>query len=1504
MNHLTPHSYPEKQGLYDPQFEHDSCGVGFIVDMKNRQSHEIIQQGLTLLCNLTHRGAIGADPDTGDGAGILLQIPHNYFKEQCKEEGFELPDAGKYGVATFFLPQDRSRRRHCGEIIESFVVESGLIPLGWRTVPTDASHVGKQAAETQPMIRQLFIANNKEEEDQEIFERSLYVIRKQVRSALQGEPEFIGVSMSSRIIIYKGLLTAEQLGLFYKDLGNPDFKSALSLVHTRFPTNTFPRWDLAQPFRYLAHNGEINTLRGNINWMRSRRVTLDSPLYEDIHNLMPLVIPRGSDSACMDNVLEFLVLSGYSLPHAMMMMVPEAWETHPEMDEQKKAFYEYHEHLMEPWDGPAALAFTDGVQIGATLDRNGLRPARYVVTKKDLVVMASEVGAIEIAPEDIVKKGRLQPGKMFLVDTREGRIIGDDELKKEICSKQPYKKWLNGQMIQLSKQPDPLHPLPKFKSETLTEQQKIFGYSKEDINVLLEPMLVKATEASGSMGNDAPLAVLSNRPRLLYDYFKQIFAQVSNPAIDSIREELVMSLKSHLGPELNLLEPNPGHARMLRVPHPVLSNKELAQIKELGRLDYKVTSIPMMFKVSYGTSRLKTALDRMCDQAERAVKAGSKILLLTDRGVDRDHAPIPALLAVGAVHHYLIRKRLRHAVGLVVETGEAREIAHFCLLVGYGAGAINPYLAFETFKQMREAGTIPQSMTQNDAIEQYKKSIRKGMFKVFAKMGISTIQSYRGAQIFEAVGLHEDVVHEYFSGTPSRISGSTLEVLAQEVLLRHEAAYNAFSKSSLLNVGGQYTWRRNGEFHQINPIMIQKLQKAAWENDQSAYKEFSALVNNQSRNLATLRGLLDFHFATAIPLEEVEPVENILKRFATGAMSFGSISKEAHETLAIAMNRMGAKSNSGEGGEDPIRFKTRDNGDNPISSIKQVASGRFGVSIHYLSNCVELQIKVAQGAKPGEGGQLPGIKVSEAIAKVRSSTPGVTLISPPPHHDIYSIEDLAQLIFDLKNANPKARITVKLVAEAGVGTIAAGVAKARADMIIIAGHDGGTGASPLTSIKHTGLPWELGLSEAHQTLLLNRLRGRVRLQTDGQLKTGRDVVIAAMLGAEEFAFSTMPLVTMGCAMMRKCHLNTCPVGIATQNTHLRQKFMGKPEHVINYFTFVAEEVRELMAKNGIRKFDDMVGRTDLLIQPPLRNHWKAKHVRLDQLLHQIEIAPEDTRYCTQSQDHELDTQIDHQLIAQAKESLDSRKPTQIQMAVKNTDRSIGTMLSNQIAKRHGVDGLDQDTIHCMMTGSSGQSFGAFLAPGVTLELEGDTNDYTGKGLSGGRIIIYPPTVSSFDAEKNILVGNTVLYGATRGEVFFSGIAGERFAVRNSGATAVVEGVGDHGCEYMTGGRVVVLGSTGRNFSAGMSGGIAYVLDEDQKFSIRCNHGMVELGGVEDRKEQEWLHEVVTKHLEYTKSPKAKRLLKHWDQTLSQFVRIMPTEYRMVLEQMEKRKKAA
>ncbi|MGK5091389.1 glutamate synthase large subunit [Deltaproteobacteria bacterium TL4] len=1489
--------YPPKQGLYDPAFEHDSCGVGFIVNVKGQKSHEIVAQSLQLLANLKHRGALGADPSTGDGAGILMQIPHDFFVEEALKIGFSLPSPGNYGVGVTFLPQDKQERQRCGSIIELSCGEEGLQIAGWRDVPIDLNHAGKEAKAKLPAIRQVFIKKPKPEMSQDDFERKLYVVRKLIYASLQGK-SFSVSSMSCRTIVYKGMLHAPQLQHFYPDLKHPKVTSALAIVHSRFSTNTFPSWNLAQPFRFLAHNGEINTLRGNVNWMNARKLTIKSPLYDDISKLYPLIMPHGSDSACADNALEFLVLSGYSLAHAIMMLIPEAWQNDPLISPEKRAFYEYQEQFMEPWDGPAAMAYTDGVQIGATLDRNGLRPARYVVTKDDCVIMASEVGALEIKPENILKKGRLQPGKMFLIDTNLGQVINDETLKAEICKSRPYQEWLSQNMVHLDELPEP-EQAHGVNLETLVMRQKIFGYTYEDLNLIIQPMVLNAQEAIGSMGNDTPLAILSRQPHVLYNYFRQVFAQVTNPAIDPIREELVMSLLSHLGKERNILEQTPEHAKLLQLGHPVITNEQLEKIRQLDREDFKSKTLPILFRKSAEENEMEKALELLCLNAEIAAKEGHTFLILSDRGVNEKWVPIPALLVIGALHNHLVQKGIRTLTSLILETGEPREIAHFAVLIGYGAGAINPYLAMESIEQMRMEGIFPAEITKEIAIEHYLKAIKKGLFKIFSKMGISTIQSYRGAQVFEVIGLSDDLVQQHFTGTPTKIGGIGIREIAKESLLRHQNAMNQSPDvENSLDLGGLYYWRRRGEFHQINPGMIQALQTATQKNSKEAYKEFADRLNNHDRNQGNIRSLLQFKTGQPIPLEEVEPASEIVKRFVTGAMSFGSISLEAHETLAIAMNRIGGKSNSGEGGENTDRFVPRPNGDSASSAIKQVASARFGVTINYLTHCADIQIKIAQGAKPGEGGQLPGLKVSKDIAKVRYATPGVQLISPPPHHDIYSIEDLAQLIFDLKNANPQARITVKLVAEAGVGTIAAGVAKAHADLIVISGCEGGTGAAPLTSIKHAGGPWELGLAETHQTLLINGLRGVVKIQTDGQIKTGRDVVIAAMLGAEECGFATVPLISMGCIMMRKCHLNTCPVGIATQNPELRKKFIGKPEYVINYFSFVAEEVREIMASLGFRKFEEMVGRVDMLKQRTENLHWKSQHLDLSKLLHEPEVSKSVPRHNVRPQNHGLEAQLDHQLIAQSQAALENKTPVSIELPISNTNRTVGTMLSGRIALKYGNEGLPENTIQCKFKGSAGQSFGAFLAAGVTLTLEGEANDYVGKGLSGGRLVIYPPKSSSFKAEENVLIGNTVLYGATGGEAFFYGLAGERFAVRNSGAVAVVEGIGDHGCEYMTGGRIVVLGPTGRNFAAGMSGGYAYVYNEAGTFERLCNKGLVEFEALTDATEIQWLKELLSKHQFLTGSSKAHALLNDWDRTLKHFVKVIPVEYRRALDELK------
>ena len=1495
---------PVRQGLYDPSHEHDACGVGFVVNIKGEHSHEIIRQGLQVLDNLTHRGACGCDPLTGDGAGILIQVPHAFLSKQTESLGFGIGAQGTYGVGLVFLPQDHSERQFCENLIENVVREEGQRLLGWRTVPIVESECGTIARRAMPFMRQVFIgAEGMLSEDGEALERKLFVIRRRIENEVraanlrQGELFYI-CSLSSRTLIYKGQLISTQIPHFFPDLLDPDMVSALAMVHQRFSTNTFPSWDRAHPYRFLCHNGEINTLRGNINWMHAREKMFASPLFgDDIKKLLPIIQPTGSDSAMFDNALELLIRSGRSPAHAVMMTIPEAWQNDRAMSESKRAFYRYHSSLMEPWDGPASIAFTDGRQIGAVLDRNGLRPSRYLVTKDGLVVMASETGVLEIPAERVLLKGRLQPGRMFLVDTVLGRIVEDEEIKESIAARKPYGQWLKEHVLDLDQLPEP----PEYPSlnghpaQDLLHQQQAFGYTLEELRMLLAPMAVNGQEAVGSMGTDTPLAVLSDRSPLLFNYFKQLFAQVTNPPIDPIREELVMSLETTIGAEQNLFEETPLHCRQLRLKQPILTNLELEKIKRLARPGLRTITLPMLYRVAEGEAGLRSAIDELCRRASQAIADGYTIIVISDRGVDAEHAPIPSLLATSAVHHHLIREGTRTQVGLVVESGEPREVMHFCLLVGYGAGAINPYLAFATLSSMIDEGAL-KDIDEAGAVEHYVKAISKSLLKVSSKMGISTLQSYRGAQIFEAIGLNRELIDRYFTWTASRVQGIGLDAVAAETARRHRHAF-VFDPAldGELDVGGQYQWRRRGEFHMYNPDSIAKLQHSVRSGNYRAFKEYTRLVDQQSRHLATLRGLLKLKPGNPIPIEEVEPASEIVKRFKTGAMSFGSISKEAHENLAIAMNRIGGKSNTGEGGEDPARFVRDANGDWRRSAIKQVASARFGVTSNYLVNADELQIKMAQGAKPGEGGQLPGHKVDDFIAKIRYSTPGVGLISPPPHHDIYSIEDLAQLIHDLKNANDRARISVKLVAEVGVGTIAAGVSKAKADVVLISGHDGGTGASPLTSIKHAGAPWELGLAETQQILVMNDLRGRIRVETDGQLKTGRDVVIAALLGAEEFGFASAALVASGCIMMRVCHLNTCPVGIATQDPVLRKKFEGKPEHVVNLMMFIAEEVREYMAQLGFRKLEDMVGHSEMLETNEAIDHWKARNVDLSAILHKPEVEPEIALHCIVDQDHGLEGALDKQLIGLCKDALEHKKPVELHLPIRNVNRTVGTMLSAEISRRYGADALPPYTIQIHLTGSAGQSFGAFLAQGVALYLEGDANDYCGKGLSGGLISVKPPHKSTFKAENNIIIGNVALYGATSGEAFFRGIAGERFAVRNSGATAVVEGVGDHGCEYMTRGLVVVLGRTGRNFAAGMSGGHAYVLDEAGDFASRCNTSMVELGALTDQAEINQLRTLITRHRQYTESALAQRILDHWDECVGKFVKVLPTEYRMVLE---------
>ncbi|AOS46374.1 Ferredoxin-dependent glutamate synthase 1 [Lacunisphaera limnophila] len=1509
MSNLTNDSAarPGKQGLYDPWFEHDACGVGFVVDMKGRKSHQTLQQGLQVLKNLDHRGASGAEINTGDGAGILLQIPHKFFTEVTKKlSRLNLPAEGQYGAGLVYLPRNPTARRKLEEVFAGIIQSEGQVLLGWRTVPTDNSMLGDTAKSAEPFMRQVFIGRGADTPDDAAFERKLYVIRKRAYAVIRtstysGAEMWYIPSLSFKTFVYKGMLTTEQLERYFPDLQHPAMETAIALVHSRFSTNTFPSWDRAHPYRYIAHNGEINTLRGNINWMHARQALFASELFgEDISKILPIINPNGSDSSMFDNTLELLVLAGRPLSHAMMMMIPEPWSNHETMDDARKAFYQYHSCLMEPWDGPAAICFTDGRQMGAVLDRNGLRPCRYYITNDDLCVMASEAGVLDLPPESIREKGRLQPGHMFLVDTVEGRIIPDAEIKRQLAGERPYREWLNEHLVKLEALPA-APSVPQPDHATLLHRQLAFGYTFEDQRIILAPMARDGVEAIGSMGNDTPLAVLSNKPRLLYDYFKQLFAQVTNPPIDSIREEIITSAETRLGSEGNLLNPDPLACRRVELKWPVLTNEEFAKIRRLDQPGFKVGVLPILFRASRGDKGLAKAMEEICHIARRMIEDEEvTILILSDRGVTKDFAPIPALLAAAGLHHFLIREGLRTRISMVLETGEAREVHHFALLIGYGCSAINPYVAFETIDGMIQDGMLP-GLDHKKACQNMVKAASKGIIKVASKMGISAIQSYRGAQVFEAVGLRQDVIDHYFTWTPSRVGGIGLDVIAQEVLTRHRAAYpDREVNGTVLPVGGQYQYRNDGEFHLFNPESIHRLQKAVRTGSYAAFKDYSKIVNETSKNVATLRGMLDFKFADAIPLEEVESVEKIMKRFKTGAMSYGSISKEAHETLAIAMNRIGGMSNTGEGGEDADRFVPMANGDSKNSAIKQVAAGRFGVTSEYLASAKELQIKMAQGAKPGEGGQLPGTKVYPWVAKTRGTTPGVGLISPPPHHDIYSIEDLAELIHDLKNSNRHARVSVKLVAEVGVGTIAAGVAKAHADVVLISGFDGGTGSSPLTSVQHAGLPWELGLAETHQTLVLNNLRSRIAVETDGQLKTGRDVIVAALLGAEEFGFATAPLVATGCIMMRVCHLNTCPAGVATQDPRLREKFAGKPEHVVNFMRFIAEEVRELMAQLGYRTIEEMIGHTERLEPRQAVAHWKARGLDFSNILYQPEVGPEVGRFCTIKQDHGLDKSLDlTTLLTLAQPAITKGEKVVAELPIKNVNRVVGTITSYEVTKKYGAKGLPADTISFRFKGSAGQSFGAFVTHGFTLSIEGDANDYVGKGLSGGKIIIHPPANASFKASENIIVGNVALYGATAGEVYLNGRAGERFAVRNSGVSAVVEGVGDHACEYMTGGRVVVLGSTGRNFAAGMSGGVAYVLDEAGVFAPDVNLAMVGLEKLETSIEIAEVRALIQKHFDYTKSPRAQEVLANWAALVPKFVKVMPKDYKRMLACIER-----
>jgi len=1539
----TVNRAPRRQGLYDPKNEHDACGVGFVANIKNKKSHDIVEKGLEILARLTHRGASGADPREGDGAGILIQLPHTFFDAVTAELNFSLPEAGQYGVGMLFLPQDELRRKICQNTIEEAVMAEGQVLLGWRDVPVDSTRADlpESVSFCEPVIKQVFIGRGDSCADQDAFERKLYVIRKVISNAVAAREfddaaRFYIASLSSRTIVYKGMFLSHQVAAYYEDLRDARVTSALALVHQRFSTNTFPSWELAHPFRMVAHNGEINTVRGNLNWMNARRHSMSSKILgDDLHKLWPISTEGQSDTACFDNALELLVAGGYSLAHAAMLMIPEAWAGNKQMDEERRAFYEHNAALMEPWDGPAAVAFTDGRQIGATLDRNGLRPTRYLVTSDDLVLGASEMGVLDIPEEKIIKKWRLQPGKMLLIDLEEGRIIDDAEIKQQLASAKPYREWLAKTQIQLEDLPNQVAPQTP-DHDTMLHRQQSFGYTQEDIKFLMTPMAVSGQEATGSMGNDSPLAVLSNHGKPIYNYFRQLFAQVTNPPIDPIREEMVMSLTSIIGPNPNLLGLDDVEPQLrLEVHQPILSNVDLEKIRNIDQYTddrFRTITLSSCYPVDQGADGMEAAIASLCHQAETAVNSHYNIIIISDRSVNARNVSIPALLATSAVHHHLIRAGLRTETGLVIETGSAREVHHFACLAGFGAEAINPYLAFDTLVDMKRQGQLPNELTAEDLETRYIKAVGKGLLKVMSKMGISTYQSYCGAQIFEAVGLASAFVEKYFTGTPTQIEGAGLAEIAEVAIHRHIDAFRGVMiYKNALDVGGEYAWRVRGDEHTLTPEVIAKVQHAVRTSNYALYKEYSSIIDNQAGKLKTLRGLFKFKPTQAVPLDEVEPATEIVKRFVTGAMSFGSISHEAHSTLAIAMNRLGGKSNTGEGGEEPERFKPMANGDSMRSSIKQVASGRFGVTTEYLANADQIQIKMAQGAKPGEGGQLPGHKVDQRIGRVRHSTPGVALISPPPHHDIYSIEDLAQLIFDLKNTNPRADISVKLVSEIGVGTIAAGVVKAHADHVVIAGHDGGTGASPLTSIKHAGSSWELGLAETQQTLVLNRLRSRMTLQTDGQIRTGRDVAIAALLGADEVAFGTIALIAEGCIMMRKCHLNTCPVGVATQDAELRKKFVGKPEDVVNLFMFIATEVREIMAELGFRTFNEMIGRSDILDTNEAIKHWKSQGLDLSPIFHQVDARGTPVYHC-ESQDHGLDKLIDNKLIEQAQPALEHKTPVIIEIEVHNVDRSFGTMLSGEVAKRYGHAGLPEDTIAIKAKGTAGQSLGAWLASGISIDLAGEGNDYIGKGMSGGRIAIYPPAASNLVAEDNIIVGNTVLFGAIAGECYFRGVAGERFAVRNSGAVAVVEGVGDHGCEYMTGGTVVVLGETGRNFAAGMSGGIAYVLDTDGTFESRCNmaqvaleaitseadalekldhqgpdletHGRVDIKHALSQNDQQILRSLIARHVHYTDSAVGKRILENWDQYLARFVKVMPVDYRRALADREAEQAAA
>ncbi len=1518
-------SFPPKQGLYDPAQEHDSCGVGFLVNIKGVPSRDIVEGAIEICVKLDHRGGCGCDSNTGDGAGMLMALPHKFFATVAKEEGIDLPKPGNFAVGVVFLSPEDERRAEEEAVLEKVIEELGQTLLGWRDVPINNSTLGKASAATEPKMRQVFIGRASELDDA-AFERALYLIRRvtsyRIRYQADGRHSFFYIpTLSSQVICFKGMLTTDQLDHYFPDLHHPDMETSMALVHSRFSTNTFPSWPRAQPFRYTCHNGEINTMRGNENWMHARQMQLESDLFgDDLKKLLPIIVGDGSDSQHFDNCLEFLMMAGRSLPHVVMMMIPEPWEKHKTMSQTKRDFYEYHACMMEPWDGPASIAFLDGTQIGAILDRNGLRPSRYYVTSDDLVIMASEVGVLpEIDPATVLKKGRLQPGRMFLVDTKEGRIVDDAELKESIASEKPYGEWLKENLVNENDLPQPSGPVAGLDEETLVQRQKAFGYTFEDIRFLIKPSTESGLQPLGAMGNDAPLAVLSDKPQPLYNYFKQLFAQVTNPAIDPIREEIVTASTTFLGSEADIVNPGPENCRMIKLDNPIVDNEKLAQIRDFEASGFKAATLPMLFDPAADQEGLESnnlsleeprsvdrglglhdSLERLFEMADDAIKDDVNLLILSDRKIGKNRAGIPALLAVAGLHHHLIREGVRGKVSLILESGEPREVQHFALLLGYGCDVINPFLALESVEHLIVDGEV--DLEPAKARANFIKANIKGVIKTMAKMGISTVASYRGAQIFESVGLDDSVIEKYFTKTPSRVDGISLDTISQEVFLRHQDAYGERQDEAdhALDSGGLYQWRKDGEKHLFSPMVIHKLQQATWAGDYNVFKEYSGMVNDQTRDMFTLRGLMEFKLddSKSIPLEEVEPVSEIVKRFKTGAMSYGSISKEAHEALAIAMNRLGGKSNTGEGGEDADRFTRDENGDLRRSAIKQVASGRFGVTSHYLVNGDELQIKIVQGAKPGEGGELPGHKVLPQIAKTRGTTPGVGLISPPPHHDIYSIEDLQQLIHDLKNANVNARVNVKLVSEVGVGTIATGVAKAKADVILVSGYDGGTGASPRSSIQHAGAPWELGLAETNQTLLLNDLRSRVVVEVDGQLKTGRDVAIACLLGAEEFGFATAPLVTLGCLMMRVCHKNTCPVGVATQDPILRQKFKGKPDAVVNFMTYIAEELREIMAELGFRTIPEMVGKVELLEMRRAIDHWKAKGLDYSKILYKPKVGPEVGTYCSVKQDHRLELALDNtHLLAHCQPAIERGEKVTGEFPIINTDRVVGTIVGAEISRRHGGEGLPDNTIQLKFNGSAGQSLGAFCPNGMTLTVEGDTNDYCGKGLSGGKIIVYPPKVSTFVAHENIITGNTSFYGATAGEAFIAGMAGERFCVRNSGVKAVIEGVGDHGCEYMTGGEVICIGTTGRNFAAGMSGGTAYVFDDEGDFiSKRLNSDMVNVYQLIECDDDEIaaVKARLERHVELTGSVRGKEILDDWYALLPKFVKVLPSDYERVL----------